>query len=232
MRHVTVSMLSALVLTALTGLYAGCSSSGGSDSPEGPGETCVERCEAIAQQCGNNPGQCPTICQTATEQELSCMETTNCDSAAYQTCVNAAPAEDIGGGGQDLGRQPGEDLSAQPCSEECDFSYCDEALGECVNCLDNSHCTDAYDGPTCIFPGTIDATCGCDTSAECTGHPSGGTCHDQYACSCSDDFECANSGQGSRCVSVLPAVGLSQCGCEDAATDCAAGLSCLSNKCM
>ena len=78
MRHVTVSMLSALVLTALTGLYAGCSSSGGSDSPEGPGETCVERCEAIAQQCGNNPGQCPTICQTATEQELSCMETTNC----------------------------------------------------------------------------------------------------------------------------------------------------------
>ena len=232
-----MKQLVVVALAVLCGsLYLACSS----ESEEEQGSDCISRCEAIAANCGLDASKCPDQCPTMTEKQLSCMETTNCNSEAYNACVQG------GGGGEDVvetredtTEQPGEDTTVEEqagsnCTEDCEdnFEYCDETLGECVNCLDDGHCSTAYDGPVCIFKGTEDAVCGCDTSGECTGHPSGPTCHGQHACSCADDFECSESAQGTACVVVFADIGLSQCGCNDASVDCPAGMACLANKCM
>lgn len=214
---------------------AGCS--GDSDDPKDEQVAgCLERCKVIAASCSLDVAQCPNMCDQVTEKELSCMESTGCNSAQYEACINPGNAEDI------KQQQPdtvsGDDVTqaeegrAGGCAEDCGFDHCDEDLAECVSCVENGHCSSAYNGPLCLFQGTIDATCGCETAGDCAGHPSGEICHDQKACSCTNDSDCALSNQGTKCVSVLPAVGLSQCGCEDADMDCPFGLSCLSNKCM
>ena len=236
MRKVLTTAL-VLVLTLMA-----CGSEDSDDNKQGEGKTCLERCQAIASNCSINPADCPTMCDLMTEKELHCMEATNCNPEAYQSCLKESVVtddvvtEDVVRRQFDVESEEdlpfGTDESGQGCDDECDFEYCDESLGECVACLQDEHCDTAYNGPVCLFQGFLDATCGCESVGDCSGHPSGETCHSQKACSCSDDLDCEASSQGTRCVSVISDLGLSQCGCEDAALDCPTGMQCLGSKCM
>ena len=234
------------LVAAVTLCLGACGSDSSGTATPGAASGCQQRCAAVAANCGMNPADCTSMCAQVTETELKCMETTNCDTMAYDACVAAggsAGADSAGGGGTSdrgvSGFDPGSSASTDPgasgsaCKPECDsFDYCDESIGACVGCLESAHCEAAFNGPECVLKGTKEATCGCENDGHCNGHPSGPTCHSQRACSCSGEGDCAMSGSGSRCVDVIAGVGLRQCGCSDAMTDCGPGQSCLGNKCM
>lgn len=216
-----------LCVGCLLGLV-GCSDGGGSSQDSGPGDggannscSCdvtVNGEKAIFTRCG----------------EVKCLAGKSyvCTETGVRETGECSPRPD-GSSAQPDGGSTQSD-AATGCNPPCaSFEHCDKTLNECVTCLEDAHCASAYDGPVCISAGTKNASCGCNTGAQCTGHPSGNLCNQyQHACSCAGHAECKNSSQGSRCIDVLPSVGLYQCGCDTLA-DCPTGTTaCSTHRCL
>ncbi len=84
-----------------SGPGAGSNSGAGAGSQSG-GKSCEDRCEAVADDCGAPAGQCGGICQSISELELGCLESSKCNDGAYQSCV--ADGSSSGKGGSSSGK--------------------------------------------------------------------------------------------------------------------------------
>ncbi|MFO0570423.1 MAG: hypothetical protein U0263_32570 [Polyangiaceae bacterium] len=118
-----------LCLLAGTACSSGDSSSSGGG---GGGNTapldCSARCAAVAAECALDPNECGGVCGSVSEKELGCMESSHCNSAAYEGCLGQGSGGAGGAGGGGVGGSGGgpAGCNAFKCagSSECAFQAC------------------------------------------------------------------------------------------------------------
>ena len=126
-----------------------------------------------------------------------CAPTFTCDSP-YERIVDGRCVVVIDGGGMDAGAEVDADAGADaeadagadagPCGMPCtgDTLYCDEASGECVECLERSQCTSA------AMPACVDGTCEeCGVNTDCPT-VAASRCEENSCTGCADDDDCSH----------------------------------------
>ena len=109
---------------------------------------------------------------------------------------------------------------------------CDDGACAAAFCENNAACTDSEAGSVCLAPGTLDAACGCEGDADCSGASAAGPFCVSGECTapaCESDADCT-SPSAPVCVNAGTADAV--CGCSTSADCTTAGFSsCDSGTC-
>jgi len=149
-------LVASLTLACSSGSGGGGTGGGGGFGNAGgnggstPVQSCASRCATLANDCGQDPGQCDQLCGAINEQQLVCLEGSSCDPQAAQACLSSGSGGSSSGSGGSSSSNGGSSSSSGGSSsggaglgDACDCP--DE--GDWVTCAGSGECAS---GLTCV----------------------------------------------------------------------------------